>query len=751
MDEERNEDLNPRSNDIEERVKQMLDLSVPDTSETAKADVLKPAGKTIKVQAISTPAGQPTDPLSAPELPTAKTTPKNKTASKKVIMPTSHDQPDAAKEPGKKVKEADAPSPIKKITINDSSETPADIAEKLDEAIAGLDSINTEPMTPSTEPQADITSDPETDKETPSLPATDEESEIPVQDPPVVADPETDKAVEAIVAEESDKLLEMEDIVRDTDEPIKPEKPPRRRQGLALKSWLSKPLFRRGLLLLIGLGLLAACLAPASRYFLLNTVGVRSSSSLTVLDDSTQQPLKNVQVKIGDVQASTDVDGKVKLTKIPLGKTQISIEKRAFAPIHKAIVLGWGSNPLGDFKLTPTGTQYSFNVTDFLSGKPVSKVEATSNDASAVSDEKGDIRLTIDRPDADTLNVSLKGGDYRDEQLSLNPDDKAPHPIKLVPARKQLFISKRSGKYDIYSIYIDGKDEKVVLAGSGKERDDMVLVQHPSANIAAYVSTRGNQTNSDGYLLTNLILINTEDNSTTNIGASERMQIVSWSSDYLIYVQITAGASANSPKRYKLMSYNYKDQSSKELASSNFFNDVVYAGGAIYYAPSGANQTGQASFYKINPDGSGGQVVLNKEVWNVFRTAYDHFALSVQQQWYDYHVASGSQPTKLGSAPSDQTTRVYIDSPDGKRSAWIDNRDGKGVLLIYDIAAKSDTTLHSQSGLIYPVQWLNDKVLVYRVKSPTETADYAISTDGGEPVKIRDVTNTRGIDRWYYY
>jgi hypothetical protein len=26
-----------------------------------------------------------------------------------------------------------------------------------------------------------------------------------------------------------------------------------------------------------------------------------------------------------------------------------------------------------------------------------------------------------------------------------------------------------------------------------------------------------------------------------------------------------------------------------------------------------------------------------------------------------------------------------------------------------------------------------------------------LSLDDGEPVKIRDVTNTDGIDRWYYY
>jgi len=312
-------------------------------------------------------------------------------------------------------------------------------------------------------------------------------------------------------------------------------------------------------------------------------------------------------------------------------------------------------------------------------------------------------------------------------------------------------VSKRSGKYDIYSIYVDGKDEKLVLPGSGKEKEDMVLVPHPSDNIAAYVSTRAGQTNSDGFMLSNLILVNTDDNnSTTNVKTSERIQIVDWSKDYLVYVQIKSGTSASSPDRFRLMSYNYKDESEKELAASNFFNDVVYAKGAVYYAPSGAYQSGSVNFHKVNPDGSDSQVIFNREVWNIFRTSYNHFALYVQQQWYDYSLG-GPQPVKLNSAPSDQTTQVYIDSPDGKRSVWIDSRDGKGVLLSYDISAKEDKTLRSQAGLTYPTRWLNNNVLVYRVKSPQETADYAISIDGGEPVKIRDVTNTGGIDRWYYY
>lgn len=432
-----------------------------------------------------------------------------------------------------------------------------------------------------------------------------------------------------------------------------------------------------------------------------------------------------------------------------LGATQLSIEKRAFAGQTKQVTVGWGSNPLGDFKLVPTGTQYTFSVKDFLSGKPVVKVEASNNDSTALSDNNGVIKLTIDKSSDDKVTVTIKGDGYRTEQLAIDPNDKTDHDVKLVPAKKQVFVSKRSGKYDIYSVYADGKDEKLVLAASGSERDDMVLVPSPTSSSVAYISTRGNQHNTDGYLLSNLILINADTNDTKNIVASEKIQIIDWSGDHLVYVQIAAGASASDPKRYRLMTYDARDGTSKELASSNFFNDVIAADGAIYYAPSSAYQTGQKGLFKVDPDGSHATTLFSQEVWNVFRTGYDHFALSVQQQWYDYRLGD-TAPTKLNSAPANQTSRVYIASPDNKHEVWVDSRDGKGTLLSYDTATKTDTTLLSKSGLTYPVTWLNNKTIVYRVKSDQEIADYTISTDGGDPVKIRDVTNSGGIDRWNY-
>jgi len=561
--------------------------------------------------------------------------------------------------------------------------------------------------------------------------------------------PEIDKAVDDIVASEGDQLLEAEDekIAKAFDE-----KKPSFKQRIknALSAWWNNPVARRTTIAGLLVAIIIILAVPPSRYFVLNNVGVRSGASLIVLDESTQQPLKNVTVRLSGQSAVTDNEGKVRLSHLKLGKNELVIEKRAFAANKKIITLGWGSNPLGNFSLSPVGVQYAFVVTDFLSGKPVEKVEAIQGEFSAFSDEKGKIKLTVEDTTVNEVTVVIKAEGYRDETRTFSADLKDEQAIQLVPGRKHVFISKRSGKFDVYKIDVDGKNEEKILAGTGSERDDMVLAPHPTDEIVALVSTRENMRNKDGFLLSTLTLIDLSNNATTKVTQSERIQVVDWFGDRLVYVEIAAGASGNSPKRHRLNSFDYKTEKQTELASSNYFNDVLNAGGFVYYASSSAYQTSPVNFYRVQADGTNRQTVLDKEVWNVFRTDYDKLTIAVEQSWYE-HSISNNKNSVLGGEPANLVSRTYIDSPDNKNSLWVDQRDGKGVLLNYELQSKAEKELKAQSGLNNPIRWLNNSSVVFRIKTEQETADYAMSLDGGEPKKIKNVTNTAGIDQWYYY
>ena len=129
-------------------------------------------------------------------------------------------------------------------------------------------------------------------------------------------------------------------------------------------------------------------------------------------------------------------------------------------------------------------------------------------------------------------------------------------------------------------------------------------------------------------------------------------------------------------------------------------------------------------------------------------TDFDNLAVSAQQEWLAIRLGE-DKATNLSTQPANVTSRIYVDSPDKKHSLWVDNRDGKGVLVAYQPETSDEITLRSQNGLQAPVRWF--KIVVFRISNNQETADYAVSLDGGEPKKIRDVTNTGSVDKWYYY
>jgi hypothetical protein len=564
------------------------------------------------------------------------------------------------------------------------------------------------------------------------------------------ADPELEKAVDDIAAKESDEVLAAEDAELEHAFDPKPKTGFKQKLKQLVSTWWNNKKLRYGTLAGLAAFILLVAGLPQSRYFVLNNVGIRSSASITVLDNSTQQPLKNVEVTLAHVTAKTGSDGKVYLTHLKLGPSTLTISRRAFATATRNVTVGWGSNPLGNTKITPTGSQYTFHVNGFLSSKGVAKAEATAGDADAIADDNGQLVLTVEPGEGSSLTVTIKAENYRDLMVPINLDDKNAHTVTLVPSQKHAFVSKRSGKYDLYSIDVDGANEKLLLAGTGNERPDISVVPNPSASVVAFVSSRDTVRNSDGYLLETLNVIDLKTGNPTLVTRSERIQIIDWVGNKLIFAQVAAGASANNPNRQRLISYDFTTNSQKELASSNYFYDLVSAGGSIYYANSELNQSNQAGFFKINPDGTNRITILNKTVWNIFRTQYNHLSLSVGDDWYDFKVGDVTT-TKLPGAPASQQNRVYQDDSSHGNSLWVDSRDGKGVLLKYDIAAQKDTVLRTQSGLSTPFYWLNNHYAVYRIQTDQETADYVISLDGGQPRKISDVTNTHGLGQWYYY
>ena len=590
-----------------------------------------------------------------------------------------------------------------------------------------------------TSPQAmvDNVAAPDTNSTDPVIREAENSEEDPI-------DPETDRAVDDIIAKEGDELLAAEDAKHEPDTTGKRTFGQKIRDFFA--AWWHNKTARWITIVVILAAVGTAAAIPKVRYAVLNTVGVRAAVTIVAVDDSTQLPLKNVTLAVAGQQATTDINGVARIDHLKLGPQTVTVKRIAFQTVTQRVVLGWGSNPLGNIGLKAVGVQYTINVTDYVSGKPVANVEATSNGIEALSDKNGKITLTIDTQDAadgQDVPVAIILSGYRTEQLSLPADSTKPTNVQLVTDRKDVFVSKQSGHYDLYKVDVDGKNKQVLLPATGNENENISLVVSPSGDQAALVSTRDNMRDSDGYLLTTLTLVNVAAGSAVTLDHAEQIQIIDWIDKRLVYQEASAGSSAANAQRYKLLSYDYVSSSRIQLVTANQFNGVLTANSVIYYALASTDPSVKPALAKVRPDGTGRQTVYNQEVWSMFRTDYNTIALQTPTGWANYSIQTGI--VARADPPTSFASRVYYDSPDGNQSLWVDTRDGQGALIAYKLADSKDVVLQTADGITYPVRWLNADTVIYSVANRAETAQYVVALSGGKPHKITDITHTYGI------
>lgn len=556
---------------------------------------------------------------------------------------------------------------------------------------------------------------------------------------PAFTDPVTEAAVDDIVHEESDEVLAVED----SESQAPPQKPRGFWRGIGhfFGAWWGNKIARTVTILVILTAIAAAAVIPASRYFILNFAGVRSSSSVRVIDNTTRLPLKNVTVTVGGQKALTDSNGVARVKDIRLGKQRMIIKRIAFAPIQQQVTIGWGSNPLGEFILDATGVQYRITAKDFVSGKPIVNAEATSGEAVARSDEKGIITLTLEEVDAPTIKVVVSAESYRAEAMTVTSDTQTASTIALVPSAKTVFASRQNNRTDVVSMYIDGNSRKVELPGTGLENKNIGLVTNVAGTQAAVVSTRDDVRDADGFLLSTLTILDLEKGTKQTVSHAQHIQLIDWSTNNLVFVEASAGASASNPNRYRIVSYDFGGNKRTQLASANQFNNISSIRGMIYYAVSSTDPHAKADFFRVKPDGTSRQTVFGQEVWTVLRTDYSTLLLQSPDSWYTYTVDGHAQKT---GQPVQYQSRRYIDGPSGK-SLWVDVRSGESVLHSYDIQTKKDQEIKTQPGLSYPIRWLNDSTIIYRVTNGSDAADYAVHRSGGEVRKISDVVSTYGF------
>ena len=609
---------------------------------------------------------------------------------------------------------------------------------------------NHPPRTPETADEPEATEE----ATAPVLPDTDQaevvEEPAPSQEELAAAtdEAETDDAIEHIIKEESDALLNLDD--EQAKKAAKPKKTGwRAKLSDFFQAWWYNKWARYGTLAGLVLVFVAVFAVPPSRYFVLNTFGVRATASVTVVDAETDLPLKNALVKLGGAEATTNARGEATLSAVRLGRDTLVVERIAFADYEEPVTVGWGSNPFGTRELTVVGVQYRFTLTDYLSGKPITDAEAVSGRASALADKDGKIVLALEDPEKELIEITITADDYREEKQVLRANETEPIEVKMVPAQPHVYVSKQSGKYDVYQMDVDGKNKKVLLAGTGNENQDIRVVSSPTGSHVAVASIRSSARDSGGYPLRSITVIDVATGASKAIDQAQQFALVDWAGDKLIYQATYAAPSASTNQRQRLISYDAEKEARATLVTTDYFSGFMSSGGYIYYAIAQSDTTQDSAFYRIKPDGSSKQTVLDKPVWGLVRTSVSKLSIETPDGWYTYTLgASGAQK---GDSPTNMyASRIYVEREGSEKSLWLDERDGKGVVLVHDKKTDKDDVIVTASGLGAPLTWLSDTVFVYRVQTTNETADYAASINGGEPVKLTDVTAVTGFTTTLY-
>lgn len=560
-----------------------------------------------------------------------------------------------------------------------------------------------------------------------------------------MADTDTDKAVDDITKHEGDAVLQAQDAAAKGAVVMKPKF--RERIKNAFYSWWDNPVKRYVTLGVLAVVLMVVGTVPVVRALVLNTVGVRGTVQVTILDGTTTLPLKNVQLAVAGEQAITDSNGKATVRHVRLGKQQLSVSKLAFAAVTKTVTVGLGTTRVPDVSLKAVGTQFTFQLTNYVTGKPVAGAEVSSGQATARSDTQGKAILTVQPTDSASLAVQVAATGYRTEKLTIDATKREVVHPQMVSSKKEVFVSRQSGKYDVYTVDLDGKNRTVLLAATGNETQNISLSVNPDGTKAALVSTRDNQRDSQGYLLSTLTLLDVSGGAPVTVDRAAEINLLGWSGSRLVYREVVAGASAANPNRQRILSYDTVAAKRTQLAAANYFSGVAAAGSTVYYLVSATDPSVTATFSKIGFDGSGKQTIASQQFWSLVRTNYTTFALQDNTGWFTYTVGGGAP--KTGAAPGSYASRSYIDAADGTKSLWADSRDGKGVLLTYDSKSGKDTTVTTQAGTVTALRWIDGDTAVYRLVTKTETADYTVSTAGGQPKKITDVTDVGGLTQTY--
>lgn len=483
---------------------------------------------------------------------------------------------------------------------------------------------------------------------------------------------------------------------------------------------------------------------PASRWTLFNTLGFRSTMKFTVVEQQDKIPVSNVSILLdGTYFTSTDASGNAILENTKLGRHSLVVTKNGYSREDLSVSNSFGTNTT-KLEVKAIGIKVNLDVRNWLTNEPISGATVGLDKDTVKSDKTGRASIVVppDSTSKTLLQVTAPG--YQSSQVPVTSGVESKE-VALVSDSKDYFISKRDGKFDIFSSFVDGSKQQKIIEATGREDGDFLqFTVHRGNRYGILVANR------DGKVINNrvvagLYVIDFTTASIRKIDEGSDVQLLDWADDAIVYQKSNPNLKYDDPAFSQLGYFNPNTGKQKQLSQANYFSAALVAQNKVFFSgANGYSSDGNTALTSIDLSSFATRTYLpDRTPTSVTRANFDALTLLVDDN--SYHSVS----IKNGSVSNidrrvDSPLRYGL-SPSGGQVLWADKRDGQGTLLTRSTGGEDTKTVTKLSGLTSPTRWVSDRLAVVRVVTTTETADYLVDVPTGKTIKIVDVSDVRQV------